>query len=256
MGYHRAGFEVVGVDIEAQPHYPFEFHQSDAMSILRGMTECPSFNGELWRPGYWSAIHASPPCQAYTSARSLPNTRKDHPDLVASVRELLRRTGVSWVMENVPGSPLAAHIILCGSMFGLHAGEWELRRHRLFETSGLFCLTPPCQHGGAVLGVYGEHGRDRRRAMLIAGNFQARETRRVMTIAGDHLGSRRRRVLGIYANGNATRARGTGANIEQARTLMGIDWMTGKELSQAIPPAYTEHIGAQLIEALAVSTDA
>ena len=249
VGYHCAGFEVVGVDIRPQKRYPFEFHQADALSILRGMVDYPSFNGEMWRPDYWAAIHASPPCQAYTSARSLPNTKDDHPDLVGPVRDLLRATRLPWVIENVPGAPLSAHVMLCGSMFGLAHGEWELRRHRLFELNGFFCLTPPCQHNGPVLGIYGEHARDRRRVMTVAGDhFESR--RRTMSIAGNFQARETRRVLGVYGNGTATRARGTGANIEQARALMGIDWMTGAELCQAIPPAYTEHIGLALMEAI------
>jgi len=123
MGYHRAGFEVVGVDIEPQPHYPFEFHQADAMTYpLEG----------------FDAIHASPPCQAYTSMRH----SDDHPDLYGATRDRLLASGVPWVIENVIGAPYHYGLILCGSMFDL-----QIRRHRNFETSWLM-FQPPCHHNG------------------------------------------------------------------------------------------------------------
>lgn len=211
MGYHRAGFEVVGVDNRPQPRYPFEFHLGDAMT---------------WPLDGFDAIHASPPCQAYSATRTMWNNPGGHPDLVPGTRERLRASGVPWVMENVAGAPLAPHILLCGTMFGLVLDQWELRRHRWFETSGLFGLTPPCQHNGPVLGVYGGHARDRRR-----------------------------QTLGVYGNGGANtaghNAKGTTALISQARAIMGIEWMTTAEISQAIPPAYTEYIGGLLLEHLA-----
>lgn len=116
MGYHRAGFEVVGVDIIPQPRYPFEFHQADAMTYpLEG----------------FDAIHASPPCQAYSAmSRCRPGLAAAYPDLVASTRGRLQRAGVPWVIENVPGAPLEAPTLLCGQMFGL-----PLYRHRLFEAN-------------------------------------------------------------------------------------------------------------------------
>lgn len=113
MGYHRAGFEVVGVDIKPQQRYPFEFHQGDAMTYpLDG----------------FDAIHASPPCQRYTRARNLRG--RSHPDLIGVVRERLQRQGSPWVIENVPGAPLHNPTLLCGTMFGL-----RVYRHRLFESS-------------------------------------------------------------------------------------------------------------------------
>jgi DNA (cytosine-5)-methyltransferase 1 len=226
VGYHRAGFDVVGVDNRPQPRYPFKFHQGDAMT---------------WPLDGYDAIHASPPCQAYSSTRHLPNT-KPHPELVEPTRERLQASGVPWVMENVVGAPLTPHIILCGTMFGLVTDDWELRRHRLFETSGLFILTPPCQHNGPVAGIYGgKTKRDRRRTLSIAGNFPGRE-------------NARRRTLGVYGHGSAHpeggHPKGSSASLAQARALMDIDWMTTAEICQAIPPAYTEHIGAQLLDHL------
>jgi len=121
VGYHRAGFEVVGVDILPQPHYPFEFHQADAMTYpLEG----------------FDAIHASPPCQGYSRMRHLPWLRgKDYPLLIAPTRERLVTSGVAWVIENVMDAHLDAGW-LCGGMFGL-----PFYRHRAFETN-FFWLQP------------------------------------------------------------------------------------------------------------------
>jgi DNA (cytosine-5)-methyltransferase 1 len=137
MGYHRAGFEVVGVDINPQPHYPFEFIQADAMTYpLEG----------------FDAIHASPPCQRYSMATPHDN-REKHPDLVAATRARLQATGLPWVIENVVGAPVRGDIVLCGCLFGLN-----LRRKRLFETSWRdFSLQHPCTHDGPVPSVVG-HG--------------------------------------------------------------------------------------------------
>lgn len=138
MGYSRAGFEVVGVDINPQPRYPFEFHQADAM-------EYP-LNG-------FEVIHASPPCQAYSAMQRL-NTRssKVNPDLIAPVRKRLQAAGVPYVMENVPEAPLFWSLTLCGSSFGL-----GVRRHRRFETSHLL-MGLPCRHGSErPIAVYGAH---------------------------------------------------------------------------------------------------
>jgi DNA (cytosine-5)-methyltransferase 1 len=119
MGYHRVGFDVVGVDIEPQPHYPFEFRQMDALAVLRACIG----------PLEFDAIHASPPCQAYSV--STPD-RSKHPDLYDEVRTLLEATGLPWVIENVPGAPYRSGVTLCGGMFDL-----PVKRHRNFETSFL-----------------------------------------------------------------------------------------------------------------------
>lgn len=132
MGYHRAGFEVVGVDIADQPNYPFEFHRADAMRFpLDG----------------FDAIHASPPCQRYApSTRSGGGRASDHPDLVGPVVGRLIDAGRPWVVENVPHAPMVPDFVLCGSMFGL-----DVRRHRWFLTSWSgFVLVPPCQHRGLL----------------------------------------------------------------------------------------------------------
>jgi DNA (cytosine-5)-methyltransferase 1 len=214
MGYHRAGFDVVGVDIKPQPRYPFEFIQADA---LAGLTVLTMGGYLLTGPNAYllsdfAAIHASPPCQAYSAMRNNWNARKDHPDLLPSTRVLLAETGLPYVIENVPGAPMAPLIIMCGSAFGLGIPGYQLRRHRWFEPSaGLWFMSPPCQHSGPVIGIYGDHGRDHRR----------------------------KEGFGRYFT------------LAERKQAMGIDWMTRDELDQAIPPAYTEHIGRALMEHLA-----
>lgn len=137
VGYARAGFEVVGVDIRPQPSYPFEFHQADAMTFpLEG----------------FAATHASPPCQSFTRAKHLRDAQggvSSAIDLVDPIRARLRALGVPYVIENVPGAPLYG-ATLCGSAFGL-----GVRRHRVFE-SNVFIPQPPCDHKaqGRPVGVY------------------------------------------------------------------------------------------------------
>jgi len=112
-GLVRAGFDVVGVDIEPQPHYPFKFIQGDALTVpLEG----------------YDFIWASPPCQRYSKAQKIMG--KEHPDLVAPTRERLKESGAQWAIENVVGAPLVDPITLCGTMFGL-----KVYRHRWFECS-------------------------------------------------------------------------------------------------------------------------
>lgn len=124
-GYVAAGFDVVGVDIVQRKRYPFEFVQADALEYVR-------------EHGHeFDAIHASPPCQAHTSARALGGN-KDHQCLIAPTREALIASGKPWVIENVPRAPLEG-VKLCGTSFGL-----PIRRHRLFETSWLL-LVPDCR---------------------------------------------------------------------------------------------------------------
>lgn len=144
MGYHLAGFEVVGVDNSHQSSYPFLFKNNDALEFL--------LNG-----GHhdFDAIHASPPCQAHSVLRHAAKTKAEtYVNLIPQTRELLQWTGLPYVIENVPGAPLEDPIVLCGSHFALGSGERQLRRHRLFETN--FPIeAPSCAHVGEAIGVYG-----------------------------------------------------------------------------------------------------
>jgi DNA (cytosine-5)-methyltransferase 1 len=144
MGYHQAGFDVVGVDISPQPRYPFEFLQADALEVAADREYLASFD----------AVHASPPCQAYSvAAQGHRNAGKEYPDLLAPARLALERSGLPWVIENVPGAPMRSDCRLCGCQFGL-----DLRRERWFETSWrAFQLMPPCHHPYPVPSVVG-HG--------------------------------------------------------------------------------------------------
>jgi len=192
MGYHRAGFDVVGVDIAPQKHYPFEFHQSDAMMYpLEG----------------FDAIHASPPCQAHSALRHL-HPEKNYECFIDRIREKLMKWGGPYVIENVPGAPLRNAITLCGSSFCL-----RVRRHRLFE-SNVRLKAPLCNH------------KDQGRPIDVSGTGGRRVNKR----PDDH-------------GGNTNKPR----NIEEARNAIGINWANRDGISQAIPPAYAEFIGRQLI---------
>ena len=217
MGYHRAGFEVVGVDINPQPHYPFEFHQADALPFL-----CENSL-------YFDAFHASPPCQRYSAMTKgrWQDRIENHPDMIKETREWFTWFIKPWVIENVPGAPLINPVLLCGTMFNLQtkAGN-QLRRHRYFETSFPIGLTPPCQHNsGSAIGVYG---------------------------GGQNPTRKRPATIGVYghAGGYSVRDGVAQFGTQDRRDAMGIDWMTGNELSEAIPPAYTEFIGRTLMEHL------
>ena len=208
-GYHQAGFDVIGVDINPQPNYPYPFWQDDALTVLRNLKS----------RGTVAAIHASPPCQAFSAMKHMPDA-KQHPELVEPVRELLQEIGVPWVIENVPGAPLRNPVLLCGTMFGLGAAGFELRRHRLFESNQALLLPGPCRHEKPVIGVYGGHVR-------------CRSTKYWRGTGADFPGYNKKQL---------------------AMTAMGIEHsMTMQEISEGIPPAYTEHIGRQLLAAIEVA---
>lgn len=224
MGYHRAGFDVVGVDIVDQPNYPFEFHRLDAMAMKQDRVQGCWHEGagsalpgmSMACLGHFDAIHASPPCQAYCAPRfinrSRTSTPREHPKLIEPVRSLLRATGLPYVIENVPQAPLIEPVTLCGSMFGL-----RVRRHRRFE-SNVLLMRRSCEHGRQgknFVGVYGDHPEART------------------------LGEDDRYVRAFRA-----------ASIDEAREAMGMPWADWKGCKEAIPPAYTEFIGTQLVQAL------
>lgn len=162
VGYHRAGFAVVGIDVEPQPDYPFEFHQMDAIRALRHVVE--------HRRGWagFDAVHASPPCQAFSLASLYQGAEKRaerYPDLVDETRDLLEAAGLPYVMENVEGSPLRRDLVLCGEMFGL-----RVHRHRVFELGGWFAMQPrhaPHRLKGALHNCHIEDGHARQ----VAGNY-------------------------------------------------------------------------------------
>ena len=203
-GYHQAGFDVIGVDINPQPNYPFAFKQGDALEWI-----------ELYAR-FADAIHASPPCQSYLNLgkvnRKLGRTY-DHPDLVGQTRELLKKTGLHYVIENVEGSPLRDPAKICGTGLGL-----PLRRHRLFE-SNIPLTGVPCDHKRFSEPKYWT-------------GWRPNGEKRLST------------VVQVYGNAGGT---------EHWPAAMGISWMSKREMCEAIPPAYTRHVGAQLLEALKVA---
>lgn len=204
VGYNRAGFDVVGVDLLDHPDYPYELIVADAMEVLEDRTFLAGFD----------VVHASPPCPRYSTITPA-HTRDDHPDLIPPVRAALKAWGGVYVIENVPGAVrhMENPVMLCGSSFGL-----EVRRHRFFESNAPLMSTP-CRHAeqGRPIGVYGDHGQldtEYRRPDGTRRGYKARDN--------DHAGR-----------------------------ALGIDWMTNwDDLADAIPPAYCEHIGAQLLDLL------
>lgn len=198
MGYHRAGFEVVGVDINPMPRYPFEFHQADALAYV-------AEHGHEF-----DAIHASPPCQAYSRARKVG---KFHPDLIAPTRAALVKTGKPYVIENVELAPLRAQLLLCGTMFDL-----KTRRHRYFESNVYLGFSPfSCSCSGKASKGY---------------------------LLNLHNTVQRKRFTARYGYVHVADA---------LRDSIGVEWMDMDTAQEAIPPAYTEFIGAQLMNALVPS---
>ena len=196
VGYFRAGFNVVGVDIEPQPNYPFPFHQTDAMTFpLDG----------------FDVIHASPPCQAYSSMGN--RHRSPAPDLLAAVLSRLADHGAPFVVENVVGASghMPNAVVLSGAMFGL-----GVHRPRLFASNVLLLTPGRFRAPVGAIGVYGK----------------APDGRRLNNATGQRA------------------ARG----LAQAQAAMGMDWADWHGTKEAIPPAYTEYIGAQLIAALGLTS--
>lgn len=223
-GYQRAGFYVVGVDKNKQPHYCGDgFLQMDALQFLRQVAL-----GLFPKP---YLIHTSPPCQKFCiMTRGRWQNRNNHPDLISQVRELLILTGVPYVIENVRGAPLQASLMLCGTMFDLRASnEAQLWRHRYFETNPVLCFSPTtCKHEKQpAIGVYG------------GGQHPLRKNR-----------IRKNATIGVYGSTDRQSNRDDKSfyGISDRKLAMGIDWMTSKELNESIPPAYTEFIGKHISE--------
>jgi len=205
MGLHLAwpDAQIVGIDIEPQPRYPFRHLQMDWRKATT-----------YWQPGAFDFIWASPPCQGYTAMNHRWNTKRErHPLLIDPVREWLKSTGMPWAIENVETAPLINPVTLCGQFFGL-----KVRRHRKIETS--FAVVQP--------------------------NCKPYHTPEPIAVYGDHPEKHKRRP-------------GTGGFVNRAHDLkmgqeaMGIDWMEWKELTQAIPPAYSRYIAEQYSQSLGVA---
>lgn len=201
MGYHRAGFDVVGVDIEPQPNYPFEHHVADAIEFL------------IYHGHEFDAIHASPPCQANIAItagnRGRDGWEDDHVNLIPKTRDALAWVGKPWVMENGVTRELRPDIELCGLMFGL-----KVFRHRYFEVGGWLPkqLAHPSHKGHRVAGW--RHG---------------------VRYDGD--------MFAVYGDG------GGKGSVAEWQAAMGIDWTDSRRaLAEAIPPAFTEFLGAALLE--------
>lgn len=171
FGYHRAGFDVVGVDIAPQPDYPFAFIQNDALSLDLGIFE------------EFDAIHASPPCQAHSAISAVSGRADTHIDLIPETRDLLAGLGRPWVIENVVGAPLERPVLLCGTMFGLGIERAEIRRHRLFETNWSVGLTPQCQHRLPTMTVTGSTAQRNVERNKVRETFSADEARSAMGMA-------------------------------------------------------------------------
>jgi DNA (cytosine-5)-methyltransferase 1 len=193
MGYWLAGFDVTGVDINPQPHYPFDFFQADVLELTPEVLED------------FDAIHASPPCQFRTAYKRRPDHVAESPNLIPATRALLQRSWRPYVIENVEFArdQLRDPIRICGSSFGL-----DVRRHRLFESS-VPLNSVACDHSW--------------------------QTPR-FTPASNRSNLRSTVEIGVWR-----------IPVEVQERAMGIDWMDLPELSQAIPPAYTEFVGAQLM---------
>jgi DNA (cytosine-5)-methyltransferase 1 len=203
-GYHRAGLLVIGVDIEPQPRYPFTFVQADALDVLAG-----------WDLSRFAAIHASPPCQAFTTLsnrwRGQDSVADRRLDLLTPVRAILCGTAVPYVIENVQGAvrSMASTLMLHGGMFGM-----QVDRPRYFE-SNMLILAPTASRTPNPVGVYGAESSGKKVRLRTNGSWLMRA-----------------------------------ANVAEAQEAMGMPWADWDGCREAIPPAYTEHIGLQLIEHL------
>jgi DNA (cytosine-5)-methyltransferase 1 len=193
-GYNKAGFDVTGIDLKHGKRYPYKYIKGDVLLYLQNLDFLRSFD----------IIHASPPCQTHSITQHLRNAQGKFTsklDLIPQTRAALIASGMPYVIENVPGSPLINPIQLCGSSFGL-----QVRRHRLFE-SNMKLTGSVCNHKaqGRPVGVYGS------------------------------------------LNDQIPQGGRTATTINEGRDAMGMPWAIWTELVEAIPPAYSEYIGKQII---------
>lgn len=208
VGYSDAGFDVIGVDAEWQPDYPFPFLRRDAITVLHELLETGRVSG--LGAMRFAAIHASPPCQASCALTKGTNAGREYVQLIPETRRLLAEIGLPSIIENVQGSDLRRDLTLCGEMFGL-----GVIRHRYFEISGFEAKAPShIPHRGRVRGW--RHG------VYHDGPYFA-----------------------VYGEG------GGKGSIPEWQKAMGIDWTEDrKAIAEAIPPAYTRHIGTELLKAI------
>lgn len=211
-GYADAGFDVIGVDVAPQPRYPYGFMQGDALDVLRNLVRYG-----LMLP---DAVHASPPCQDHSVSMQFGLADRGTGHLLGDTIELLRqleqRHGIPWVVENVVSASTTAlmpgAVTLCGSMFGLGAHD-SAGQWRVLKRHRLFLSSFPIKVPPC-------------------------------SCAG-------RLVGGIYGNGEQRGKRGYGFAAAAAREALRAPWVTRDGAKEAIPPAYTEHIGRQLFPLVA-----
>lgn len=206
MGYHMAGFDVTGVDIENQPRYPFRFWRQDVMTITDKQINNIRKN--------FDAVGASPPCQEYSVTKKRFGG-KSYPKLIEPTRELLESIELPYIIENVPGAPLISPVQLCGSAFGL-----RVRRHRIFESNT------------ELYGIKCDHDWQLRHRPYRKIQFGAASETTTGTIS-------------VFGRGDGSFI-GDLRQVDIWRVAMGIDWMITDELSEAIPPVYTFYLGQQL----------
>ena len=242
MGLHRAGFDVIGFDTEVQKNYPFDFVRQDALTV-----DLSPFD----------AVWASPPCQGYSIMNNLPWLRgREYPLLILPVREALEALGKPYIIENVMGARhgakglqkrgLEAHGMQAGWLSG---GMFKLPfyRHRLLE-SNWFWMQPGHPKHMAVIKhgpLFGNNGG--RLATMVYSANNGKDLARWQDGAREAKDAMTRDRNGAQANGvDVGHAKGW----RLAAEAMGIDWMKREELTQAIPPAYSEFLGRDLMRVL------
>lgn len=210
-GYAAAGFDVFGVDLSRAALRRYPYRHHRGDAL--------SYLADYGHR--FDAVHASPPCKVHTALQNaLPGDDyaamlfplATHTDLVADTRDYLEALGRPWIIENVVGAPLLDPVLLCGGMFGL----------------GAEC---------------GDGRRELRRHRLFESSFP-------LTVPPHppHTG----RAIGVYGHG-ARRSSAVGAyqgTVAENAAALATPWMSRDGLSQAVPPAYTEHIGRQMLAAL------